>query len=368
MTTPSYGGYGFAPYVSVAQRQAKALKTMEKRRKKGLDVQPIEKISGRAIAKTFWGKQWCEHMESFHDFENRLPRGRRYARNGSVCHLGIEQGRVEALVMGSELYKISVDIETLSKQRWTKMKRACAGRIGSLLELLEGRLSDEIMTIVTDSKSGLFPKPKEIEFGCNCPDWASMCKHVAAVFYGIGVRLDAQPELLFVLRGVDHEELLAVDAGAVGAITSGRKSQQIDDGDLSDIFGVDIAERNDSPVKPAKKAPKKRKPARKKKAKKTKAKKATPASTKKKAAKKKAVKKTKKAVKKAASKTKKKVAKRKSVKKASATTKKTAKKMPRKTVKKTPATPKKKAVKKTKKKTVKRKAVKKRATKSARRS
>ena len=268
--TPRYNNYGWAPYVSVAQRRLQGLRAMEKRRKKGLDVQPIEAFSSRAIAKSFWGKQWCSHMESFHDFSNRLPRGRTYVRNGSVCHLGIGRGKVEAFVMGSELYEISIEIKTLPKKRWESIKKACAGRIGSLLELLQGRLSDEIMSIVTDSEEGMFPRRGEIEFGCDCPDWAVMCKHAAAVFYGIGARLDAQPELLFLLRGVDHEELLSVDMDSVDAITVGRsadKARQIDDGDLADIFGIDIAGNDDSRAGSVKKkASSKRKSGQKKKA------------------------------------------------------------------------------------------------------
>jgi uncharacterized Zn finger protein len=370
--TPRYDNYGWSPYVPVAQRRNKGLKAMEKRRKKGLDVHSIEQFSSRAIAKTFWGKQWCSHMDSFHDFSNRLPRGKTYVRNGSVCHLGIKRGKVEAFVMGSELYEISVNIKTLPKKRWESIKKVCAGRIGSLLELLQGRLSDEIMSIVTDPEEGLFPRRGEIEFECNCPDWAVMCKHAAAVFYGVGVRLDAQPELLFLLRGVDHEELLAVDMDAMDAITSGSvagKAQQINDGDLADIFGIDI--EDDSPAKPAKKkTPAKHKSTRKKKV-------AKP--VKKKVAKRKSVKKTATVApkKKVAKPVKKKVAKRKSVKKTAtvAPKKKVAKPVKkkvakpvkkkvakRKSVKKTTSVaPKKKVVKPVKKKVAKRKSVKKKS-------
>ena len=197
-----WGGYGYGsgwrPYVSVAERRRRAAKKMDALRKKGVDVQPVV-IEGRKIAKSFWGEAWCGHLESFSDFENRLPRGRSYVRNGSVCHLAVAKGRIEAKVSGSELYNVKVAVKTLPGKQWSAIKRRCSGQIGSLLELLQGRLSDHVMAVVTDRQDGLFPAPKEISFECSCPDWAVMCKHVAAVLYGVGARLDARPELLFLL-------------------------------------------------------------------------------------------------------------------------------------------------------------------------
>jgi uncharacterized Zn finger protein len=216
------------------------MKKMEALRKKGVDIQPIE-IEGRKIAKTFWGEAWCAHLESFSDYENRLPRGRTYVRNGSVCHLAIARGKIEAKVAGSEIYNLGVRIKTLPAKKWSAVKRRCAGRIGSLLELLEGRLSDHVMEVVTDRDKGLFPLPGEISFDCDCPDWALMCKHVAAVLYGVGARLDEKPELLFKLRGVNHEELIEADAeAALSAATSSGKSKRLAAGDLGDVFGIDI--------------------------------------------------------------------------------------------------------------------------------
>ena len=209
-------GYGWRPYVSVAERRRKAAKKMDALRKKGVDVQPVE-IAGRKIAKSFWGEAWCGHLESFSDFANRLPRGRTYVRNGSVCHLAVAKGRVEAKVSGSELYDVKIEITTLPHKQWSAIKGRCGGQIGSLLELLQGRLSDHVMAVVTDRQDGLFPSPKEISLKCSCPDWAVMCKHVAAVLYGVGARLDTKPELLFLLRGVNHEELIEADAEAAVA-------------------------------------------------------------------------------------------------------------------------------------------------------
>ena len=248
-----YGYGGWAPYVPVAQRRRNAQKKMDAMRKRGVDIQPVT-IEGRKIAGTFWGEAWCEHLESFSDFENRLPRGRSYVRNGSVCHMAVAKGEIEAMVSGSELYKVKVSIKTLPGKKWTAIKGRCSGKIGSLLELLQGKLSDHVMEVVTDRKEGLFPLPGEMSFHCSCPDSARMCKHIAAVLYGVGARLDTKPELLFALRGVDHEELIAADAEkAVAAATSRGKSKRLAVEELSDVFGIEIDMGNGeaAPGKPA---------------------------------------------------------------------------------------------------------------------
>jgi uncharacterized Zn finger protein len=262
-------------YVPVAERRRKALKKMEALRKKGMNIQPVT-IEGKKIAKTFWGEAWCDHLEGFSDFENRLPRGRTYVRNGSVCHLAFEKGKIQAKVCGSELYEVQVQIKTLPPKKWTAIKSRCGGQIGSLLELLQGRLSDQVMTVVTDRADGLFPLPGEMSFHCSCPDWASMCKHVAAVLYGAGARLDVKPELLFLLRGVDHEDLIAADAEqSISDATTRSTSKRLTTESMSDIFGIDLDVDQVSPTeeprskaelkpKPAKKKPVKKKPVKKK--------------------------------------------------------------------------------------------------------
>lgn len=244
------GYYGWAPYVSVAKRRAKALKQMEKLKKKGVKVQPVQ-LSGRKIAVSFWGKGWCDHMESFSDYANRLPRGRSYVRNGSVCHLEIKGGQIDALVCGSELYNVAITITPLKATKWKSVKRSCSGSIGSLIDLLRGKLDHGVMEAVTDRKDGLFPLPGEIKFQCDCPDWAGMCKHVAAVLYGVGARLDESPEMLFVLRGVNHEELVDVTAAITDAAKAGTSRRRIASSGIADVFGIVIAGvAEDPPVEP----------------------------------------------------------------------------------------------------------------------
>lgn len=258
--------YGWKPYVPVAVRRQRAQKKLAQMRNKGLDVQPVE-IEGRKIARTFWGQAWCDHMEALGDFANRLPRGRTYVRNGSVCHLAVERGQIKAIVSGSALYNVVVKIGTLRKAKWNGVKQQCSGRIGSLLELLEGRISEGVMEVVTDPTSGLFPRSGEIEFNCNCPDYATMCKHIAAVLYGVGARLDRQPESLFLLRGVDHEELItaSADDAVTKATTRGGRRRRVAAADLSDVFGIEPDEQENAEVATAQVAKKsKRKSAKKK--------------------------------------------------------------------------------------------------------
>lgn len=233
--------FQWKPYVSAAKRQRKAAREIQKLKKKGHPVSPVA-IEGRTIATTFWGKSWCDNLERYSDFSNRLPRGRTYVRNGSVIDLQIAPGEVKALVNGSEIYKVTVTVSAVPKPRWSSICTDCAGAIDSLVELLQGRFSKGVMARICQEKIGLFPTPSEIEFSCSCPDWASMCKHVAAVFYGIGARLDEQPELLFRLRKVDQKELIAK---ASHALPSPKKRTADDkllatDG-LSQLFGLEMA-------------------------------------------------------------------------------------------------------------------------------
>lgn len=240
------------PYVPVAVRRVRALREMNRLRKKGKDIQPVE-IEGRSIARSVWGKRWCNHLESYSDYANRLSRGRAYVRNGSVCHLEVHSGSIDAIVSGSELYTVSVQIKKLKAATWKSIKARCSGQIASMLELLQGKLSRQVMSVVSDRERGLFPKPREIDFTCTCPDWATMCKHVAAVLYGVGGRLDRHPEALFLLRGVDAEELIATEI-ALPASAAG--DDTLADDALAGIFGIDIdteavsdAEATPPPVK-----------------------------------------------------------------------------------------------------------------------
>ncbi|HET6304351.1 MAG TPA: SWIM zinc finger family protein [Myxococcota bacterium] len=238
----AYGDYyGFAPYVSVAERRKRAVRKLAQLRKKGHEPSPIEIVGrGRAIATTFWGKAWCDHLESYADFANRLPRGRTYARNGSVIDLQISRGEVRALVSGSEIYEATARVEPLATARWARVRKECAGRIGSVVELLTGKLSSAVMEVLCHREKGLFPSSREMKLRCSCPDGAWLCKHLAAVLYGVGARLDHAPELLFTLRGLDGAELVAA-AGRAGGLVTARPADGGPKGEeLAEIFGIEM--------------------------------------------------------------------------------------------------------------------------------
>jgi uncharacterized Zn finger protein len=241
-----YDYYGFAPYVSVAQKKINAEKLAAKLSKKGDKLEPVS-LTGTKLTTTFWGQSWNANLEQYRDFENRLPRGRSYLRHGAVIDLKVKAGVVDALVSGSSLYKVNIKIKSLESGRWKNLKKECSGKITSLIGLLQGKLPAPVMEAVTREKSGLFPEPKDITFQCSCPDYAGICKHVAAVVYGIGARLDHQPELLFTLRGVDHLELIT-EAGDVVAGQAGDGDTGVVFEDISGIFGIDL---DDSPAPPA---------------------------------------------------------------------------------------------------------------------
>ena len=233
--------FAWRPYVPVAERRRRAEKKLAKLKKEGQPVEPV-RIEGRTIASSFWGKSWCANLERYSDFENRLPRGRSYVRNGSVIDLQVAKGKVTAMVAGSELYKIEIAIAPVKSAHWRSVCRDCAGSIDSLVELLQGRLAKGVMDRVCREGDGLFPTPGEIKLSCSCPDWADMCKHVAAALYGIGARLDAKPELLFVLRGVEAQELLASAGGdlTVAKPKPGAAKVLAED-DVAALFGLEMA-------------------------------------------------------------------------------------------------------------------------------
>jgi len=241
---------GYPRYVPVAERRAKAERAARKLAKGGRDLAPVI-IEGRTITRTFWGKAWCGNLEAYSDYANRLPRGRTYARNGSVLDLQIRPGVIEAIVAGSRAtpYRVKLEIAPLAPARWAAIRSACAGRIGSLMELLSGELSSGVMEVVTRKGEGLFPAPREIQLGCSCPDWASMCKHVAASLYGVGARLDHEPGLLFTLRGVDPAELVEEAIAHTTAPAAATTAPTLDGDDLSSIFGIDL--ELPAPKKPA---------------------------------------------------------------------------------------------------------------------
>ena len=244
--------FGWKPYVSVGERQIQAEKAAAKAKKSGKIYNPIAAHRG-ALAKTVWGKQWCDNLEAQSDYANRLPRGRSYVRNGSVIDLQISTGKVQALVMGSSLYEVAVTVKPVDAVQWKSICKDCSGSIASLVEILQGKLSTSVMQRLCQPGAGLMPTAKTLKFSCSCPDWADMCKHVAAVLYGVGARLDHRPELLFTLCHVDAKELIQAAGSGLATPHKAPKSVNVlDDAFLDDVFGLDMAESVEEavPMKP----------------------------------------------------------------------------------------------------------------------
>lgn len=235
-------------YVTVAEQRKRAMKELARLRKGKRPVAPVA-IEGNAIARSFWGKAWCANLERYSDYATRLPRGRSYVRNGMVVDLQIANGKISALVSGTELYTTTITIAAVPAAQWKAICRDCTGSIDSLVELLQGRLAKSVMDRVCRQGDGLFPAPKEIKLACSCEDSARMCKHVAAVLYGVGARLDEKPELLFTLRHVDENELVS---GAEQAPSSPSPLPASDkvlaQTDVGALFGLEMAEGAAPPV------------------------------------------------------------------------------------------------------------------------
>ncbi len=235
---------------SVAQQRAKAEKLLAKKGKAS-GLSPVV-IEGNKIASSFWGKAWCDNLERYSDYANRLPRGRSYVRNRCVIDLQIASGMITAQVSGSSLYRISIKIAPLDEKAWRAICRDCSGSIDSMVELLQGRLSKAVMDRVCRAGDGLFPAPKSIELSCSCPDGAYMCKHLAAALYGVGARLDRQPELLFSLRDVDQQQLIQQASSmpeAAAGTAPANTDKLLGNTDLAALFGLDI----DQPAAPPEK-------------------------------------------------------------------------------------------------------------------
>ena len=237
--------WGYPRYVSVAEKRAKAAKKLKQLKKKRPDIKPVV-IDGRTLAQTWWGKSWNKNLERYADYSNRIGRGRSYLRHGAVLDLKIDSGKVTALVQGSDTkpYEVIITIKAITPANWASIKKQCQGQLRSLQDLLAGSFPKALEEIFFAEGEGLFPTPKEISFDCSCPDWASMCKHIAAALYGVGTRFDEEPSLFFKLRGAETKDLIAravEDKTAELLQRTKKKSPKvIEDADLSDIFGIDL--------------------------------------------------------------------------------------------------------------------------------
>lgn len=235
--------WGDYEYVPVAKKRQDAQKALEKLKKIRPDIRPVV-ITGNKVAKTWWGNAWNKNLEAYADFSNRIGRGRAYVRNGFVLDLQIDAELVTAIVAGSgrNPYNVTIEIKALSSAKWKKITEVCGRSIANIDQLAQGKFPEELEILFTQKGEGLFPSPKEIEFSCDCPDWADMCKHVAAVLYGVGARLDEDPTLFFKLRNIEIEALIkkSIEEKMDNMLKNFENKTQrvIADADISGLFGI----------------------------------------------------------------------------------------------------------------------------------
>jgi uncharacterized Zn finger protein len=235
----------YPPYVPVAERRAKAERKLLQLRQQQPHITPVI-IAGKSLATTWWGKSWNSNLERYADYRNRIGRGRSYVRHRAVLDLQLTPGSVTALVQGSEVqpYRVAITVDTLSANHWSTIRTACAGCFDSLSELLGGTFPQALKDLFFAKGAGLFPSPREIHFDCSCPDWAAMCKHVAAALYGVGARLDEDPSLFFALRGITMDDILTQTVADTTQTLLRKAEHQsanvLDDVDVGDVFGIQI--------------------------------------------------------------------------------------------------------------------------------
>ena len=228
---------------SAEELRRRAKESIKTAKQKGRKYEPIVAKSKRgAVCTSWWGQAWCENLEKYADYASRIERGRGYVRSGAVVDLQIEHGHVTAKVQGRRKtpYNVEIMIGRLSEESCQHIIDRCSSKIESMEKLVSGEFPEELKDIFS-SKEGLFPTPTEISFRCSCPDWALMCKHVAAVMYGIGIRFDENPFYFFTLRGIDVDRFIGVALeNRVEKMLQNHncKSSRIIDGDTTEIFGV----------------------------------------------------------------------------------------------------------------------------------
>ncbi len=175
-------------------------------------------VPGRKMmhfGRTWWGQQWLAALDDI-DFSNRLPRGRRYAGNGSVRSIAIDDTAVTAHVKGSRPspYRVEVALTSYSESQRQFVLEVVESSPVLLSRLLNRQLPAPVLTLLEERGIRLFPGSwQDMTARCSCPDVALPCKHIAAVIYLIANEIDKDPFLVFALHGLDLPRALAARAG-----------------------------------------------------------------------------------------------------------------------------------------------------------
>ena len=211
---------------------------------------PADGLQVDRFGTSWWGEQWMQALGRLGGgYSNRLPRGRTYARAGRVVNLVMGAGEVTAGVVGTRTrpYSVRISLRTFSRAQWQTVIDILARQARFTVALLRGELPAAVGEAVEHEGLDLFPASKnDLETECSCPDWANPCKHVAAVHYVVAAALDADPLLIFVLRGLGRNELMAALSEARGIVLAAKppaprhsveEAMWIDPGDVDeDLF------------------------------------------------------------------------------------------------------------------------------------
>lgn len=233
--------YGYFDTPSVAELRQMAKDSLAKNK----DYDPVifEGNSRSKICKSWWGDAWCRNLDRYADWDNRIDRGRSYLRNGTVIDLKMNGGEIYAKVQGSREtpYTVKITIDPINEKKSRKIEKQAAGKIQNIEALLTGTFPESLKEDFFQ-EGMLFPSLKEIHFNCSCPDWASLCKHVAATLFGVGVRLDTDPKIFFQMRGINIEDF--VEKAISGKLEKMLKNADkitpriIKDSEIMNLFGV----------------------------------------------------------------------------------------------------------------------------------
>lgn len=223
-------GYEEQPRLKAADLERLAQQHREQLAAAGVELHPVVSRS-RKLATSFWGSAWMRRLSVCEAGGLCLAPGRTLLRHGCVLDVRVTPGRAEALVSADELYEVELRLSPPEEEQVEHLATLCAGKIDTLLSLLEGRVDEALLQQLCDPENGLLPDARDWHISCSCPDWAEPCPHAAAVMYALGVLLDSQPELLFTLRSIDPAVLI-------------RRPQQatacFDAASLSATFGIDL--------------------------------------------------------------------------------------------------------------------------------
>ena len=219
----------FQPRLKAADLKKLAAMRLAELQAEGQELHPVVN-SSRKLATHFWGSAWMKQLALCESGGMCLAPGRTLLRHGCVLDMRISRGCITALVSADELYEVELHLTPLEGEQLESLTLSCGNHINSLLSLLEGKVDTSVLEQLCHPENGILPTPQDWKMHCTCPDWAEPCPHAAAAIYAAGCLIDADPKLLFTLRSIEPDALLAPTAQSI----------EIDTNKLASMFGIDI--------------------------------------------------------------------------------------------------------------------------------